>query len=267
MGDQEHPDPVAPRNRSPRFTTPDWWIYRGTGRPLHDVRPIALLPPAPPWRTFRGGPLPERDIPPPDDGEEARRLGAEQHLSERDVDPREPDAVNAALYLRRPLLVTGRPGTGKSTLAYRIARELRLGRVLQWPITSRTTLKSGLYGYDPIGRVQAAAAGQAAVLTQPEYQLTHGFDVRAGPVPQHRGQSGAQCRTQLVTPARNRRRRPGQHHGDDRRLLLEGHVEHVRPVRIGGLGDVHARAARIRHERAPPRPPGAMPVARHHAFE
>ena len=26
--------------------------------------------------------------------------------------------VNAALFLRRPLLVTGRPGTGKSTLAY-----------------------------------------------------------------------------------------------------------------------------------------------------
>ncbi|KYC36516.1 hypothetical protein WA1_43280 [Scytonema hofmannii PCC 7110] len=30
------------------------------------------------------------------------------------------DAVNAALYLRRPLLVTGRPGTGKTSLAYAI---------------------------------------------------------------------------------------------------------------------------------------------------
>ena len=35
--------------------------------------------------------------------------------------------VNAALFLRRPLLVTGRPGTGKSTLAYTIARELNWG--------------------------------------------------------------------------------------------------------------------------------------------
>jgi len=69
--------------------------------------------------------------------------------------------VNAALYLRRPLLVTGRPGTGKSSLAFRIARELRLGRVLRWPITSHTTLKSGQYGYDAIGRAQAAGTRQA----------------------------------------------------------------------------------------------------------
>jgi MoxR-like ATPase len=70
--------------------------------------------------------------------------------------------VNAALYLRRPLLVTGRPGTGKSSLAYRIARELGLGRVLRWPVTSRITLRSGLYDYDAIGRVQAATTRHAA---------------------------------------------------------------------------------------------------------
>ncbi|MEK8170938.1 AAA family ATPase [Streptomyces sp. M19] len=70
--------------------------------------------------------------------------------------------VNAAILLRRPLLVTGRPGVGKSTLAYRIARELRLGRVLQWPVTSRTTLASGLFEYDVIGRAQAGQAWYAA---------------------------------------------------------------------------------------------------------
>ncbi|MET8944432.1 AAA family ATPase [Streptomyces sp. NPDC004542] len=70
--------------------------------------------------------------------------------------------VNAALLLRRPLLVTGRPGTGKSSLAYRVSRELRLGRVLRWHITSRTTVRSGLYEYDAIARVQDAAAVQAA---------------------------------------------------------------------------------------------------------
>lgn len=70
--------------------------------------------------------------------------------------------VNAALLLRRPLLVSGRPGTGKSSLAYRISRELRLGRVLRWHITSRTTLQQGLYEYDAIGRVQDTAAQRAA---------------------------------------------------------------------------------------------------------
>ncbi len=71
--------------------------------------------------------------------------------------------VNAALYLRRPLLVTGPPGSGKSSLAFQIARELRLGRVLRWPITSQTTLKSGLYLFDAIARAQAAAVRQATI--------------------------------------------------------------------------------------------------------
>lgn len=161
MSVNEHPDERAQRGRSPRFDTSDWRIYQGTGHTLRDTSLAQLLPPPPPWREFHGGPLPTDDTPPPDDGETGRRLGAERYVSERDVDPHEVDMVNAALYLRRPLLVTGRPGTGKSSLAFRIARELGLGRVLRWPITSRTTLRSGLYDYDAIGRAQAAATSQA----------------------------------------------------------------------------------------------------------
>ncbi|WP_229904935.1 AAA family ATPase [Lentzea cavernae] len=65
--------------------------------------------------------------------------------------------VNSSIHLRRPLLVTGAPGTGKSSLAYLIARELGLGPVLRWPVSSRTTLSQGLFLYDAIARVQAAA--------------------------------------------------------------------------------------------------------------
>lgn len=148
--------------RSPRFEAPDWWIYRGTGRPIHDIDLAELLPAPPPWRDFRGGPLPEPDQPPADDGDADRRLGSEFSLGEQNVDPHELDMINAALYLRRPLLVTGKPGVGKSSSAYRIARELGLGRVLRWPITSRTTLSSGLYGYDAIGRAQAATTAANA---------------------------------------------------------------------------------------------------------
>jgi MoxR-like ATPase len=131
---------------------------------MHDIQLSDLLPPPPPWRDFHGGPLPEHEPPPQDDGEAERRLGMETHMSERIVDPNEVDMVNAALYLRRPLLVTGRPGTGKSSLAYRVARELRLGRVLRWPITSHTTLRAGLYEYDAIGRAEAAGARHAATI-------------------------------------------------------------------------------------------------------
>jgi MoxR-like ATPase len=73
-------------------------------------------------------------------------------------------AVNAAIHLRRPLLVTGDPGTGKTSLAYAIAWELGLGPVLRWAITPRSQLvEDGLFQYDAISRVQ-----EAQVVRRPE---------------------------------------------------------------------------------------------------
>lgn len=163
MTETEHPAEQLPGALESRLRTSEgWWIYRGTGVPSpRDIPLMEWLPPPPPWRIFDGGPLAANEVVPADDGEAERRLGAQYYLTERDVDPNEVDMVNAALYLRRPLLVTGRPGTGKSTLAFKIARELHLGRVLRWSITSLTTVKSGLYLFDPIARLQAAAARQA----------------------------------------------------------------------------------------------------------
>jgi MoxR-like ATPase len=66
-------------------------------------------------------------------------------------------AVNAAIHLRRPLLVTGLPGSGKTSLAYAIAAELGLGPVLVWSITPRSRLlEDGLYRYDALARLQQA---------------------------------------------------------------------------------------------------------------
>lgn len=132
----------------------DWWIYGGTG----DVSTVPLaerLPPPPPWRDFDGGPV-VTGAAPRDDAEIRRRLGASDAMVRTSSE--EADMVNAALFLRRPLIVTGPPGIGKSSLAHRVSRELGLGRVLRWTITSRSTVKDGLYTYDAIGRVQDAAA-------------------------------------------------------------------------------------------------------------
>ncbi|MFD7629969.1 AAA family ATPase [Streptomyces sp. NPDC059851] len=139
----------------------EWLIYRGVGEP-HDG--IDTLPDPPPWRDFDGGPVGEPPSPAATgDGNVARRLGAHRQAAElHRPEPEELEAVNAALYLRRPLLVTGYPGTGKSTLAHAVAHELKLGRVLRWPVVSRTVLQEGLYRYDAIARlqdVQIAASG------------------------------------------------------------------------------------------------------------
>ncbi|MFN7898351.1 MAG: AAA family ATPase [Synechococcaceae cyanobacterium] len=68
-------------------------------------------------------------------------------------------AVNAALQLRRPLLITGTPGCGKTSLAYAIAHELGLGRVLCWPITPRSELQEGLYRYEALDRLRESQPG------------------------------------------------------------------------------------------------------------
>ncbi|NUL06404.1 AAA family ATPase [Streptomyces lunaelactis] len=103
--------------------------YRGDGV----VRADTPLPAPPPWRRFPSRPAAEVFRPP---------VGL-------------IDAVNAALALRRPLLITGGPGTGKSTVIEQVAAELALGPVLRWHITSRSSLADALYRYDALGRIHA----------------------------------------------------------------------------------------------------------------
>lgn len=125
---------------------PEWLRYTGTDTPIASQRRLEL-PEPPPWRRFFGRPgSGELDLPMADSFR-AKTFQATDSVIE---------TVNAALYLRRPLLLTGKPGVGKSSLGHSVARELALGAVLRWPITSRSTLADGLYRYDAIARLQQA---------------------------------------------------------------------------------------------------------------
>jgi MoxR-like ATPase len=62
-------------------------------------------------------------------------------------------AVNAALTLKRPLLVKGEPGTGKTMLAEEVAQALDMP-LLQWHVKSTTKAQQGLYEYDAVSRLR-----------------------------------------------------------------------------------------------------------------
>ena len=71
-------------------------------------------------------------------------------------------AVNAAVLLRRPLLVKGEPGTGKTVLAQQIAAALD-APLIEWNIKSTTKAHQGLYEYDAVARLRDGQLGDARV--------------------------------------------------------------------------------------------------------
>jgi MoxR-like ATPase len=128
----------------------EWHLYTKDQPPQNVFRqPL----PAPPWRRFAGTDGRSPDL--------QQRRGQTYQPTDKEV-----EAVNAAIHLRRPLLLTGDPGSGKSSLAYSVAWRLELGEVLYWPINSKTLLEDGLYQYDAIARLRDANLSK----TDPETQ-------------------------------------------------------------------------------------------------
>jgi MoxR-like ATPase len=84
--------------------------------------------------------------------------GTDTYIASRDL----MVAVNAAITLQKPLLVKGEPGTGKTMLAFEVAKAL--GKpIITWHIKSTTTAQQGLYEYDAVARLRDSQLGDERV--------------------------------------------------------------------------------------------------------
>jgi MoxR-like ATPase len=87
----------------------------------------------------------------------------EPYLPDKEV----TDAVNLAIYLKRPLLIKGEPGCGKTRLARAVADELHLLYEM-WSVKSTSRARDGLYLYDTVGRLRDAQLAAANLLSNEE---------------------------------------------------------------------------------------------------
>ena len=71
-------------------------------------------------------------------------------------------SVNASITLKRPLLIKGEPGTGKTMLAQQVANSLGL-HLIEWHVKSTTKAQQGLYEYDAVSRLRDSQLGNEKV--------------------------------------------------------------------------------------------------------
>jgi MoxR-like ATPase len=94
-------------------------------------------------------------------------------------------AVNAAVALERPLLIKGEPGTGKTVLAYEIAKAFG-APLITWHVKSTTKAHNGLYEYDAVSRLRDSQLGDERVHDVRNYlkkgKLWEAFTAPARPV-------------------------------------------------------------------------------------
>ncbi|QHI73287.1 AAA family ATPase [Aminipila terrae] len=78
------------------------------------------------------------------------------------------NAVNVAIALKKPLLIKGEPGTGKTMLAESIAKAMNM-KLLVWSIKSTTKAQEGLYVYDTVQRLYDSQFGEGDVSDIKQY--------------------------------------------------------------------------------------------------
>jgi MoxR-like ATPase len=90
--------------------------------------------------------------------------GTEKYVATREL----AVAVNASVSLQKPLLLKGEPGTGKTMLAYEVAKALDK-RLITWHVKSTTNAHQGLYEYDAVSRLRDSQLGDKRVYEVENY--------------------------------------------------------------------------------------------------
>src|SRR5262249_51890375 len=104
--------------------------------------------------------------------------------------PELTEAVNLAIHLKRPLLLEGEAGCGKTQLATAVAYELG-APLYEWYVNSGTRVSEGLYTCDMLGRLHDVQMKnlKAEIKRDPnkiEYYITYGALGRAFQAKSHR---------------------------------------------------------------------------------
>ena len=96
--------------------------------------------------------------------------GFDQFWGSPDYVTSEPlrNAVNVSIALRRPLLIRGEPGTGKTLLAHSIAHDLKK-KLTIWNVKSTTKAQEGLYVYDTVQRLNDSRFGDRDISDIKQY--------------------------------------------------------------------------------------------------
>ena len=103
--------------------------------------------------------------------EDPKILAQRQHLGARNIleadaskfNPSEElrHAINTAISVGEPLLITGEPGTGKTQTPYYVAHKLKLGKVLHFQTKSDSTAGDLLYHFDTVRYFREAQLKQS----------------------------------------------------------------------------------------------------------
>ncbi len=143
----------------------------------------------PPFDVYRAGGEPSSPAPGLFESDPLARRSRGRYLA----DPKLAEAINLAICVGQPLLVTGEPGCGKTELAWSVAEQLELGEPLTFYTRSTSRAQDLLYRFDavrrfhdiqshddrardPLNYVQYEALGRAIVDGRPRVVLVDEID-------------------------------------------------------------------------------------------